>query len=94
MMKQILDRCRTMDGLEMADEDIKMTSGDSKASFKSNLKANQNKGTISFETIANSPGGSISHLRTLAPPNDLILVTDRCNIILLLHHFCPPCHLS
>ena len=94
MMKQILDRCRTMDGLEMADEDIKMTSGDSKASFKSNLKANQNKGTISFETIANSPGGAVSHLPTVTPPNDLILVTDRCNIILLLHRQCTPCQVN
>ena len=89
-MKQILDSCRTMDGLEMADEDIK----DSKVSFKSNLKAHQNKENISFENIATSPGGAISHLPTVTPPNDLILVTDRCNIILLLHRHCTPCQVN
>ena len=95
IMKQILDSCRIVDGLEMTGKDIK----DPKVSVKSNLKAHQNKeekvGNISFENIATSPGGAISLLPTLAPPpNDLILVTDRCNIIFLLHHHCPPCHLS
>ena len=41
-----------------------------------------------FENIGATPGGSISLLPSVAPPNDLLLVTDRYNFvtILILQH--------
>ena len=72
-MKLFMDKYRS--GLEMTEEDVKLTS----VSSKSNLNVRQKDivENASFDNIAASPGGALSLLSSVAPPNDLILVTDR-----------------
>ena len=66
----------------MAEEDFKLTS----VSFKSNLKNARHQedmvGNISLENTSGGatpggPGGTLSLIPSVTPPNDLILVTDR-----------------
>ena len=78
-MKLFMDKCRTTNGLEMTEEDF--TFGDTKSNLNApNLNA---EGNVSFENITATSGGAISLLQSVAaPPNDLILVTNRCGIIL------------
>ena len=86
-MKLFMDKYRSATGLEMREEDAKLTSGDAKfVSIKSNLIQKDMVGNVSstpggFKNIAFTSGETISLLPSVAPPNDLLLVTDRFNFV-------------
>ena len=96
-MKLFMDKYRSASGLKMRDEEAKLTSEDAKSvSFKSNLYHKDMVGNVSFENIGAAPGGfkniaftsgeTISLLPSVAPPNDLLLVTDRFNFVTNFAH--------
>ena len=72
----------------MTEEEATLTSEGTKVSFKSNLNQKDTVGNVSstpggFENIGTTSGGAISLLPSVAPPNDLLLVTDRFNFVKL-----------
>ena len=97
-MKLFMDKYRSATGLEMREEDAKLTSGDAKfVSIKSNLIQKDMVGNVSstpggFENIGSTPGGAISLLANVGPANDLLLVTHRYNFVTNFAHILMHCN--